>query len=105
MGEGELMNSLNGKIALVTGGGRGIGRTCAIALAEAGADVAVCSRTAGEINEVADDIRVIGRKSLAVVCDVTDAAQVRRMADEVTGQVFACGAFLGRSWARWLGIV
>jgi NAD(P)-dependent dehydrogenase (short-subunit alcohol dehydrogenase family) len=96
------MSALNGKVALVTGGGRGIGRACAIALAEAGAEVAVCSRTAEEINEVADDLRAIGRRSLAVVCDVTDAAQVRRMADEVTGQFGAVeilinNAGLGRS--------
>src|SRR5215468_8615112 len=96
------MNTLNGKIALVTGGGRGIGQACAIALADAGADVAVCSRSSGEINVVADKIRAMGRRAMAVVCDVTDADQVRRMAEEVDSQFGAVGilvnnAGLGRS--------
>jgi 7-alpha-hydroxysteroid dehydrogenase len=58
----EEMNMLKGKIALVTGGGRGIGAACAVALAEAGADVAVCSRSSAEINAVAEKIRAIGRR-------------------------------------------
>ncbi len=96
------MSALNGKVALVTGGGRGIGQACAGALAEAGADVVVCSRTENEINVVAEKIRSIGRRSLALVCDVAEAAQVRRMADEVIGQfgaveILVNNAGLGRS--------
>jgi 3-hydroxybutyrate dehydrogenase len=96
------MNTLDGKIALVTGGGRGIGAASALALAEAGADVVVCSRTATEIDAVAERIRSLGRKSLAVTCDVTDAAEVARMADEVNAQfgaveILVNNAGLGRS--------
>jgi NAD(P)-dependent dehydrogenase (short-subunit alcohol dehydrogenase family) len=96
------MNTLNGKIALVTGGGRGIGESCAVALAEAGVDVVVCSRSSGEINVVAEKIREMGRRGLAVVCDVTDAGQVRRMAEQVTSQfgvveILVNNAGLGRS--------
>jgi len=96
------MNTLNGKIALVTGGGRGIGEACAVALAEAGADVAVCSRSPIEIDVVAEKIRATGRRALAVVCDVTDACQVRRMAEEVNSQfgfvgILVNNAGLGRS--------
>ncbi len=96
------MNTLNGKIALVTGGGRGIGEASAIALARAGADVVVCSRTAMEINAVADRIRSLGRRALAVTCDVTVAAEVGRMADEVNAQfgpveILVNNAGLGRS--------
>jgi len=96
------MNTLNGKIALVTGGGRGIGEASAIALAEAGADVVVCSRTATEINSVVEQIRSLGRKALAVTCDVTDAAEVGRMADEVNDHfgavnILVNNAGLGRS--------
>ncbi len=86
----------------MTGGGRGIGESCAIALAEAGADVAVCSRSPGEINAVADKICAMGRRALAVVCDVTDAEQVRRMAEQVNTQfgeveILVNNAGLGRS--------
>jgi NAD(P)-dependent dehydrogenase (short-subunit alcohol dehydrogenase family) len=96
------MDTLNNKIALVTGGGRGIGEACAVALAEAGADVAVCSRSSAEITAVAEKIRAMGRRALAVVCDVTDAWQVRRMAEEVNSQfgaveVLVNNAGLGRS--------
>jgi 3-hydroxybutyrate dehydrogenase len=96
------MKTLNGKIALVTGAGRGIGEACAVALAEAGADVAVCSRSSGEINAVADRIRAAGRRALAMVCDVTDADQVRRMAEESHSrfgavEILVNNAGLGRS--------
>src|SRR5262245_25122014 len=96
------MNGLNGKIALVTGGGRGIGEACAVALAEAGADVVVCSRSSNEINTVAEKIGAMGRRALPVVCDVTDAGQVRRMTEQVGSQfgdveILVNNAGLGRS--------
>ncbi len=72
--------SLSGKRAVVTGAGRGIGRSIALALAEAGADVAITARTAGELEQLATDIRDMGRQSWLTTCDVTDAAQVQQMA-------------------------
>lgn len=66
------MFRLDGRVALVAGGGRGIGAASALALAEAGADVVVLSRTAAQIEAVADQIRALGRRSLAVPTDVTD---------------------------------
>jgi 3-oxoacyl-[acyl-carrier protein] reductase len=63
--------SLRGSVALVTGGGRGIGRSTALALAEAGADVVVVARTASEIENVAQEVRRHGRRALALRCDVT----------------------------------
>jgi len=71
---------LSGRRAVVTGASRGIGRSIALALAQAGADVAVTARTQGEIEQLAAEIRALGRRSLAVPCDVTDSEQVKYMA-------------------------
>lgn len=68
--------NLEGKVALVTGGGRGIGRAIALALAEAGADVCVTARTERQIQETAEMIRGMGRSALPVSADATDAAAV-----------------------------
>ena len=66
--------SLTGRVAIVTGAGKGIGRACALALAQAGADVALAARTAADLEAVADEIRALGRRALAVPCDVNDEA-------------------------------
>jgi NAD(P)-dependent dehydrogenase (short-subunit alcohol dehydrogenase family) len=67
---------LDGKRALVTGAGRGIGVACAAALAEAGAHVTLLSRTAPEIEEVAATITAAGGKAACLVADVTDAERI-----------------------------
>jgi NAD(P)-dependent dehydrogenase (short-subunit alcohol dehydrogenase family) len=66
-------------VALVAGGGRGIGRACARALAEAGADVVPVSRSRPELEDLAAELRAIGRRVEPMVCDVTDAARVREL--------------------------
>jgi NAD(P)-dependent dehydrogenase (short-subunit alcohol dehydrogenase family) len=63
---------LDGKRALVTGAGRGLGRAVAIGLAEYGAQVTLCARTTSEIEEAADVIRKAGGRADAFVQDVTD---------------------------------
>jgi 3-hydroxybutyrate dehydrogenase len=68
---------------VVTGASRGIGRTIALTLARAGADVAVTARTLSDLEEVAAQIRDLGRRGLAVRCDVTDPQQVEEMAQTV----------------------
>ena len=70
--------ALSGKTALVTGGGRGIGLACAEALAEAGADVAILDLEPGLAEAGAAAIENCGRRSLDLVCDVTDSASVDR---------------------------
>ncbi len=74
---------LDGKIALVTGAGRGLGRAMALDLAEAGADVVVASRTQAQIDETADLVKAQGRRSLAVAVDITDSTSVNAMIEAV----------------------
>jgi NAD(P)-dependent dehydrogenase (short-subunit alcohol dehydrogenase family) len=67
---------LDGKLALVTGAGRGIGRAVAVALAAAGAELVLASRTASQLDEVAAEIAKTGGRATAMPLDVTDSAAV-----------------------------
>ncbi|HSG76858.1 MAG TPA: SDR family oxidoreductase [Burkholderiales bacterium] len=69
---------LDGRVALVTGAGRGIGRSCALALSQAGAEVWLMARTRAEIDAVAGEIRAAGGKAHTVICDVTETQAMRR---------------------------
>jgi len=73
---------LKGRRALVTGGGRGIGRSMALALADAGADVAVASRSLDELETVAKEIQDRGTRGVAVVIDVMSREQITAGVDE-----------------------
>ena len=75
---------LSGKVALITGGGRGLGKAMATALAEAGADVALAGRTRASCEESAAEIAALsGRRALAFTADVTRGDDVTRLAAEV----------------------
>ena len=75
-----IMNQLEGRIALVTGANRGIGRAIAVALAKAGADVAVNYRShENEAKEVCSQIEDLGRRCTAVRADVSVASEVARL--------------------------
>jgi len=72
------------RVALVSGGGRGIGREIALALARAGCAVAVGARSHAEVERVAGEARGLGARAVAVLLDVRDATAVRRAVDEAT---------------------
>lgn len=79
---GKLFD-LTGKAAIVTGGGRGIGRSIALGLAEHGAEVVVCSRTKKELDQVVKEIEKMGRKGMAAVVDLSQISQFDRLVTEV----------------------
>lgn len=81
------MFSFEGKKALVTGGGRGIGRAIAIAFAQQGADVALAARSRNELEHVAGEIRALGRKTFVHVVDMGDTGKAVAMVDAAANQL------------------
>ncbi len=94
-----LSFSLTGKVALVTGGRRGLGRTMALALAEAGADVAICDKVVegGEMETVAEEIERLGRRSLAIPADVTQKSEVDSMIQRVEEELGPIGILVNNA--------
>ena len=78
---------LSGRVAVVTGAGKGIGRGIVLSLARAGADVAVAARTSAEIEAVAAEVRALGRRAIALATDVTDSAQLERLAQQAVREL------------------
>ncbi len=78
--------SLEGKVALVTGGSRGIGEATAIGFAKAGADVVVASRNLPDLEKVADEVKDLGRKSLAVSAHVGRMEQIGSLVERVVSE-------------------
>ena len=78
--------SLEGKVALVTGGSRGIGQATALAFAEAGADVVVTSRKLPDLELVAEEIRGLGRKSVAVATHIGRMDQIQNLVDTAVAE-------------------
>ncbi len=81
--------SLEGRVALITGSRRGLGRTIALAFAGAGADVAVCDSMveSGDLPAVAEEIRQLGRRSLAVQLDLTRKPEVEKLVKKIEAEL------------------
>jgi len=80
---------LQDKIAIVTGGGRGIGRAIALLCAEEGARVAISARTAGQVTGVVDEIKAAGGEAIGMTCDVSVEDDVKKMVGQ-TVDAFGC---------------
>jgi NAD(P)-dependent dehydrogenase (short-subunit alcohol dehydrogenase family) len=78
---------LDGRVALVTGASRGIGRHLALALAEAGADLAIVARDDAALGEVAAEARTLGRRVATVGADVSRVSAIQPMVDRVVGEL------------------
>ena len=81
------MGMLEGKVALVSGIGPGMGRDISLALAREGADIALGGRTLNRLDEVAAEVEALGRRALPVVCDVTDEARCVEAADRTAAEL------------------
>jgi 7-alpha-hydroxysteroid dehydrogenase len=78
---------LDGRVALITGAGKGIGEGIAYALADAGADVAILARTASDLDRVADGVRARGRRVVAFPGDVLDASSIGAFVDTTLAEL------------------
>ena len=93
------------KVAIITGAGRGIGKVIALTLAEGGADIVCCARTREQIEEVAAEVRKLGRRSLAVTADVTREEDVRAAVAETLAEFDKIDILVNNAGDRTLGAV
>ena len=92
-----MSKSMQGRIALVTGASRGIGRAAALALAEAGAHVICLARTTGALEELDDDIRKVGGSASLVPLNIRDFAGLDRLGQQIFERWGRLDAFFGNA--------
>jgi gluconate 5-dehydrogenase len=92
---------LSGKTAIVTGGGKGIGRQMAQGLAEAGANVVLCARQADRCEEAAAELEQLGVKALGLGCDVRDAEQVAAVVERTVADFGTVDVLVNNAGTVW----
>lgn len=92
---------LDGRTAIVTGGGRGLGQYMAEALSDAGANVVICSRKMEPLEEVRAEIEARGGKALAVACDVTEPDDVQEVVSAAAEAFGSVDVVVNNSGATW----
>jgi NAD(P)-dependent dehydrogenase (short-subunit alcohol dehydrogenase family) len=93
---------LSGKVAMVTGGGTGIGRAIAIELARAGADIVICSRDPQHLESAALDIRGMGKKCLALVTDIRNPDQIESTVQKTLSELGRIDILVNNAGANFL---
>ncbi|MEW5322473.1 SDR family oxidoreductase [Geobacillus thermoleovorans] len=92
---------IEGKTAIVTGGGRGLGEQIAVGLAEAGANVVVCSRKVEACEQVKEKLEQLGVRSLALKCDVTNPEDVKHVVETTVKEFGGIDILVNNSGATW----
>jgi NAD(P)-dependent dehydrogenase (short-subunit alcohol dehydrogenase family) len=92
---------LTGRAAIVTGGGSGIGRQLAEALAEAGADVVLCARDVKRCEQAADELRAIGVRALGLRCDVRDPEEIQAVVDRTRSELGLIDILVNNAGTAW----
>jgi NAD(P)-dependent dehydrogenase (short-subunit alcohol dehydrogenase family) len=95
------MFDLNGKVAIVSGGGRGIGLKMAEGLAEVGANIVLCSRKAENCEKAAQDLGKLGVKTLAMACDVKSPASIQSVVDKTLEEFGRLDILVNNSGVTW----
>ena len=96
---------LTGKVAIVTGGGSGLGRQMATALAEMGASLALCARKAERCEATAAELSAFGVRAFGLRCDVTDADDVRAMVERVKTELGRIDILVNNAGRAWVAPV
>ena len=100
---GKGIFDLSGKVALVTGGGSGLGRSICEAMAEFGADVVCVGRTGTKLEETIDLIKGFGTKTMAITADVADLIQIQGMVDQTIKELGTIDVFFANAAMREVG--